>query len=37
MYTYLSVTPGRMKNIQKWMPNNRMTWKMTLPMTDFLR
>lgn len=34
---YLSVTPGRMKNIQKWMPKTRMTWKMTFPMTVFLK
>lgn len=34
---YLSVTPGRMKNIQKWMPNTKMTWKMTFPITVFLR
>lgn len=34
---YLSVTPGKMKNIQKWIPNTRMTWKMTFPSTVFLR
>lgn len=35
--SYLSVTPGKMKNIQKWIPNTRMTWKMTFPNTVFLR
>ena len=34
---YLSVTPGKIKNIQKCIPKTRMTWKMTFPMTVFLR
>lgn len=36
-FFYLSVIPGRMKNIQKWMPNTRMTWKITFPITVLRR
>lgn len=34
---YLSVTMGKIKNIQKCMPKTRITWKMTFPMTVFFR
>lgn len=33
----LSVTPGRMKNIQKCMPNTSTTWKTHFPSRDFFR
>lgn len=36
-FLYLSVIPGRIKNIQKWMPNTRMTWKITFPITVLRR
>lgn len=35
--SYLSVTVGRMKNIQKWIPKTKMTWKTSFPKTVFLK
>lgn len=36
-FKYLSVTPGRMKNIQKCIPNTSTTWKTHFPSRDFFR
>lgn len=37
MNSDLSVTPGRMKNIQKWMPNTSTTWNTHFPSRVFFR
>lgn len=34
---YLSVTVGKMKNIQKWIPKTRISWKINFPKTVFLK